>query len=96
MSARRVKRIVLQGDVTVAYRKEGSEWFATALEFDLLGYGRTRKAAFKLLQELIAEYMLEVAHLVSEGKRVAFFNPSETAEWNNWRFLERYHVAFGK
>lgn len=77
-----VHTLVLRGPVRVAYRKDGGTWWATALEFDIAGYGRSRRAAFTMLQELMLDYLREVALLVRQGERVKFFNPSREEEWN--------------
>jgi len=71
---------VLRGPVTVAYRKEGKKWYATALEFDLVGIGTTRAKAFKALQEIVNEYLSDCAE---EKGPVEFLFPAEPKEWNN-------------
>ena len=73
-------QITLKGPVTVTYRQEGAEVYARALEFDLVGIGKTRKSALKELQEIFADYAEEV--LNTKGK-VRFFNPSDSEEWEN-------------
>ncbi len=79
---REKKIIALQGKTTIAYRQEEGEWYATALEFDIMGYGKTKAEARQLLHELMEIYLQDIAQLLSEGKRVKFFNPSEDDEWN--------------
>lgn len=74
--------MILRGPVRVSFRKAGREWWATALEFDIAGYGRSRRAAFAMLQELMLDYLREIARLVHAGKPVKFFNPSREEEWN--------------
>jgi hypothetical protein len=63
----------------VAYRQVEDEWYCTALQFDLLGIGRTREQAFAQLKELVNAYLTHVLQL--KGK-VALFNPSKREEWN--------------
>ena len=48
--------ITLKGPITVTYREEGTEVYARALQFDLVGIGKTRKGALKELQEIFADY----------------------------------------
>jgi hypothetical protein len=69
----------LRGPVTVAYRKKNRKWYATALEFDLVGIGRTREGAFEILQEMVNEYLTDC---VKAEKVVDFIFPSEPDEWN--------------
>ena len=85
--------IVLRGPVNVACHRHHKEWFATALEFDLVGYGNDKKAAIKMLQELVSEYLHEVASLLRDGKQVKFFNPSEPDQWNQ-DSVDLYNVTF--
>jgi hypothetical protein len=72
--------MTLRGPVTVTYRQEGTEVHARALQFDLVGIGKSRKSALKELQEIFADYAEEV--LNTKGK-VRFFNPSDSEEWEN-------------
>lgn len=90
MSSKR--SIALQGNLTVGYHREGREWFATALQFDIMGYGRTKAKAFQLMQELVSEYLQEMARLIAEGEKVRFFNPSSAEDWDRMVELEEYHV----
>ena len=85
-----IRIVTLKGQVTVTYREEGAEVYATALQFDLVGIGKTRKAALKELQEIFSEYAEEV--LNTRGK-VRFFNPSDPEEWEN-PDKEFFNVAF--
>ena len=76
--AKRLQISFLKGPVTVAYRREGKKWLCTALEFDILGIGRTRKTAFQQMRSLVNEYLADV--LKAEGP-VEFFNHSAGKEW---------------
>lgn len=69
----------VDGTVTVAYKKHGREWHATALQFDLVGTGRTREAALREPQELFESYLSAV--LETKG-RVRFYNPSDAQDWD--------------
>lgn len=82
--------ITLQGLVTVAYHQEGGEWIATALEFDLVGTGKTRDGAFNQLRELVSDYLL--AYITSAG-RTQFKNPADGQEWMV-PDKERYKAVF--
>jgi hypothetical protein len=84
-----IEVFLLQGPVTVAYRREGRKWYATALQFDLVGAGRTQQAAFDELQRVVNTYLEEI--LETKGP-VRLFNPSEPAEWES-PHRESYHVA---
>lgn len=86
--------ITLAGEITVAFRRVQKEWYATALQFDILGYGRTKDEALEMLRELIEIYMLEMAKLLSQGEKVKFFNPSNESEWNRAAETRHYHAAF--
>ncbi|NUM55092.1 MAG: hypothetical protein HUU46_15710 [Candidatus Hydrogenedentes bacterium] len=68
----------LDGTVTVAYKKHGRDWHATALQFDLVGTGGTRETALRELQELFETYLSAV--LETKG-RVRFYNPSDAQDW---------------
>lgn len=52
-------------------------------EFDVVGVGRTRGDAFYALCELLDEYFSEVVSILYQGKKVAFFNPSDADVWNS-------------
>lgn len=49
-------------DVRVATKREGSEWFALAVDFDVTGKGSTRAAAVRQMSELLGLYL--AAYLV--------------------------------
>jgi hypothetical protein len=89
MTDPQVEVLLLQGTVTVAYRRQGRIWCATALEFDLVGAGKTPEAAFEELQGVLGCYFEEI--LKTKG-RVRLFNPSEASEWESPR-RELYQVA---
>ena len=72
--------IIAEGPITVTYRREDDLWFCLALQFDIVGTGPTRQAAFGELRELLNTYIEAV--LNTKGK-VSFFNPSEAEEWEN-------------
>ena len=72
--------VTLKGPITVTYREEGTEVYARALQFDLVGIGKNRRDALKELQEIFDDYAEEV--LNTKGK-VRFFNPSDSEEWEN-------------
>ena len=72
--------VTLKGPITVTYREEGADVYATALQFDLVGIGKTREAALNELQEIFSEYAEEV--LNTKGK-ARFYNPSDPEEWEN-------------
>jgi len=75
-----IEHITIKGPVSVAYTKADGEWYATALQFDIMGAGRTRDEAFQDLQKCVEIFLHSV--LETSGN-VAFFNPSEQEEWNN-------------
>ncbi|MCX5770188.1 MAG: hypothetical protein NTZ09_07950 [Candidatus Hydrogenedentes bacterium] len=80
----------LRGQVTVTYRTEGSDVYARALEFDLVGVGKSRESALRELQEIFSDYAEEI--LKTKGK-VQFFNPSSPEEWEN-EDKQFFHVVF--
>jgi hypothetical protein len=90
MSDLKIQRIVcLETPVTITYRREGGEWMARALEFDLIGIGATRTAAFQELRKIVDYYLAE---FVESRKKTRFLNPSEDAEWSR-RDKEQYRVV---
>lgn len=91
---RHTLRIALAGGVTVALHREDGAWYATALEFNITGYGDTRTKAIAMLRELIAAYMVDVATLLAEGKKVRFFHPSGEEVWNRAEDLRKFQVTF--
>lgn len=66
------------GPITVAYRKEDDLWYCTALQFDIMGNGKTREKAFAQLKKLVNSYLI---HVLSVKGPVSFFNPSDREEW---------------
>jgi hypothetical protein len=82
--------VLLQGGVSVSCHKEEGEWQATALEFDIIGYGPTKAKALKMLQELFSDYLHDVASILIQGKKVKFFNPSPSEKWEHG--FERFNV----
>ena len=75
----KIQVTVVKGPVTVAYRQEEGKWYAIALEFDLVGIGKTREAAFNELRDIVNDYLIDC---MAEKKPVEFFFPSEPDEWN--------------
>jgi hypothetical protein len=82
--------VTLEGPVRVAYRKRGREWYATALEFDIVGVGSTKAQALRELQELFRDYVSEF--LATPGM-THFFNPSPAEDWET-KNQEHFRVAF--
>lgn len=76
----RVEICRLEGPVTVTYRTEGGRVYARALQFDLVGIGKTKEEALRELQELFSDYVEEF--LYTKG-RVQFSHPADAAEWDN-------------
>ena len=70
----------LKGPIWVAYTQKDGKHYATALQFDLVGAGTTRKKAFRALQGVFLNYI--EAFLDKPGK-TRFLFPSEPEEWNN-------------
>lgn len=70
--------IIGGGVTTVASRQADGEWRCTALQFDLVGTGATKEAAFEELKELVCEY---ISHISRQRGKVAYFNPSDREEW---------------
>lgn len=88
------RHITLRGPIRVVFRQDEDEWRATALEFDIAGFGDDKKSAFTMLQELLQEYLFAVAHLLHDGKEVEFFNPSGSDEWNGANSVEEFNIEF--
>ena len=86
--------VILNTPVRVVYHKDGNDWYATALEFDIIGYGKDKRQALQMLQELLRDYFYAIGQLLSEGNEVAFFNPSGVEEWNRSDSLQVFHVSF--
>ena len=70
---------ILRGSVTVAYKRVGRKVHATALQFDLVGMGKTREQALVELQEVVNAYFLD-ALLSEESIDLQF--PSPPPDWN--------------
>ena len=79
---------VLSGPVTVAYTKTAKEWTCTALEFDLVGFGKTKDDAFDALRGVVNTYL--DAALETPGP-IQFFHPADGKCWNA-KHKERYDV----
>jgi len=84
-----IDMVTLHGPITVAYRRVSRMWHCTALQFDLVGVGKTKVEAFAEMRDLLRDYLEEV--LATDGP-VRFFNPAESGEWNV-RDQEYYNVA---
>lgn len=84
---------LIQGSVNISHRKSGKRWYSTALEFDIVGTGNSRKESFAQLQELISEYVFAIIDELNSGARVQFFNPSDAEEWNRGQ-REQFEVTF--
>lgn len=89
----KTKVITLEGPVRVVYRKD-DDWYATAVEFDLVGHGATKQDALRMLHELVSTYLYEVAVLLRDNRPVKFLNPSDASEWNDAESDELYSVQF--
>jgi hypothetical protein len=70
---------LLEGPLTIAFCKKGREWYARALEFDLVGTGSTRRKAFHEITDLVSEYITDC---LNEKGPVQFEYPAEPSEWN--------------
>ena len=70
---------LLEGPLTIAFRKQGREWYARALQFDLAGIGSTRRKAFYEITQLVCEYITDC---LNEKGPVQFEYPSDPTEWN--------------
>lgn len=79
----------LKGPVTAAWRQEGGRWLCTALEFDIVGVGKSRQAAFAEMQQLLNAYL---AHVMQSPGPVEFFHPSDAEEWETVD-KEQFRVA---
>lgn len=79
----------LEGPISVAFKKAGREWHAIALQFDIVGTGKTRAEAFCQMQGLFETYVSEV---LKASRPVRFYNPSERADWEI-RDKAHFHVV---
>jgi len=84
-----VRATVLRGPVTVAYKQVGEEWHCTALEFDIIGVGKSKEKAFEKMRDLLNFYLGEIANTAGP---VEFFNHSPEEEWHVSE-KEEYHVV---
>ena len=73
------EEIFLKGTVTVSFRRKNGLHMCTALEFSVIGFGKTKKKAFQEMLDLLGEYFVEVMN--SDGP-VAFYSPADAKEWN--------------
>lgn len=90
----KVRTVRAKGNVTVAYRRIAKEWYANALQFDIVGTGRTKEDALDELKELIQDYVVEMVSDLGKGLSIAFFNPADPDEWNKARYIEEFEVEF--
>ncbi|HOE95269.1 MAG TPA: hypothetical protein PK847_01665 [Candidatus Sumerlaeota bacterium] len=77
---RDVNRVAPEAPITVSCRLIEGDWHCTALQFDILGVGNTREAAFAQLRELVEAYL---RHALASKHEVKLFNPAHREEWNN-------------
>ena len=73
-----IRATVMRGSVTVAYRQVNEEWHCTALEFDIIGVGASRKESFEKMKNLVSFYLGEVSKAIGP---VEFFNRSPDEDW---------------
>lgn len=78
MRACRYEMVVVGGPVTVGYYEAEGEWRAVAREFDLVGTGDSRSAAFAQLKELVSDYVEGCLRDRTEE----FLNPYEPDDWD--------------
>ena len=78
MSKMSVTIQALEGPVSVAYKRVGKEWHAIALQFDIVGTGKTKAEAFREMQGLFETYLSAV---LKAPRPVRFYNPSAQADW---------------
>lgn len=87
--------VKLRGPVTLAFTKSDDDtYLCNALQFDIVGTGRTEKEAEAQVRDLVTGYLRHVLSLIAAGKKVRFFNPADEAEWNNAYWLQNYDVFF--
>ncbi len=79
---------VLRGPIIVSYRQVGKKHYATALQFDLVGVGASRRKAFEELQGVVNAYLTEA---LKTDEPLEFFFPTEPEEWEQ-RDQEQYLV----
>lgn len=80
---------IVGGPVSVAYKRHGRGWMAMALQFSLIGLGKTREKAFEELKGVLLTYLETV--LEAKGP-VRFFNPAEDEDWDT-SDQEQYRIA---
>ena len=71
--------LLLEGPVSVAFRREGPMYCAIALQFDLVGMGKTKDEAFLALQSIFDTHM---RGLLKEKGHIRFLSPAPESEWN--------------
>lgn len=84
-----IETVTLRGPVTVAYKRCREGFMCTALQFDIVGIGRTKREAFQEMRDLVEEHLEEI---LRSPEPVCFFNPSDAADWNVGN-QENYQVA---
>lgn len=89
-----LRSVKLEGSIAVATRKVGKLFLCNALQFDLVGTGKTKIAAFTEMKELLEDYLVSLVEDISEGHKVRFFNPAGDDEWNKAAQLEFYDITF--
>ena len=87
----KLRQMVIKWPISVVCRKMGARWGATALEFDIVGTGKTKEAALEGMRELFEDYLSSVVEELRAGNEVAFFNPSDAEDWNR-DSIERYEL----
>jgi hypothetical protein len=68
----------LNSPVTLAHKKIGKKWHCTALQFDLVGIGKSRSEAMHELKGILNTYLCEI---IKTTGPVRVFNPSDAEEW---------------
>lgn len=81
----------LSGPVSIAYRydKNAKEWEAIALQFNILGLGKTKEEAFQEVKSLFETYVETITQ--TKGK-VQFHNPAEGRYWDA-EDVDQFHVV---
>lgn len=69
---------IVGGPVVVAYRRHWRGWTAMALQFSLMGLGRTREEAFEELKRVLLTYLKTV--LDAKGA-TRLFDPADAEDW---------------
>ena len=81
----------IRGPLDIALQHQDGEWWATAVAFDLLGSGPTKRAARKELFELVTGYLEDIVEALRAGNSVRFFNPTPANEYKS-AHIEHYTV----